>query len=282
MLLRLLPFFLAAALPAWPPGLPSNSNNYAVLPAELQQHSISGIFFAGDDSRVFHNFADFKKARLRLPEKKESFRPLILEEHLFPRDPLPGIIYRCSGPDYFYFKRIWSGINPISTGSNPAPLPAHRLIQNRKCDLDGDDLPEIYILHDGIATVWDGSRRLWQSPPDWWVDYLFLGDVNNDGTLELSLSVWKEGNFGSCKPFWMKKDDKRVRNHLFIFKLTEGQIKPVWQSSNLDYPNYWAGLIDLDGSGENKLIVLEGSYTDPRKREITLWKWNGWGFTRTN
>lgn len=181
---------------------------------------------------------------------------------------------------------MWFGISKNITDSNPdmylnpRPLPAYRLIQNRSCDLDGDGLPEKYILRNGIIMVWAGSRPLWQSPRDWWVDYFFLGDVNNDGTTKLNLLVWKEGNFGPCRPFWVVENDRSVKNHLFIFKLDGEDFKPVWQSSNLDCPNYWAGLIDPGGSGENIMIVLEGSYTDPQKRETTLWKWNGWGFTR--
>jgi len=40
-----------------------------------------------------------------------------------------------------------------------------------------------------------------------------------------------------------------VKNHLFIFDLVNGAIKPVWQSSNLDCPNRSVELADLDGDG---------------------------------
>ncbi|KUO50941.1 MAG: hypothetical protein APF76_03055 [Desulfitibacter sp. BRH_c19] len=62
--------------------------------------------------------------------------------------------------------------------------------------------------------------------------------------------------------------------------MEKGSFKPVWQSSSLDHPNYWATLIDLNNNGENELLVTEGSYSNSRTREITLWKWNGWGFSR--
>jgi len=317
---RLLPFLLVAALLVWSTGLLSrngcNGNScsaaafktkqkigaFSVLlesrriwqtkrspgipSVGLARYSVDGNAANNDNDGVFYNFTDFKKARLRLPEKREPFRPLILDEPLYPRDPFPATLNRCAKPDCFTLKRMWDGINGNITGGspgkflNPGPRPAYRLIQNRSCDLNGDGLPEKYILRDGIITVWAGSRLLWQSPQNWWVDYFFLGDVNNDGTTKLNLSVWKEGNFGSCRPFWVEENDKSVKNHLFIFKLDGENLKPVWQSSNLDCPNYWAGLIDPDKSGENKMIVLEGSYTDPQKRKITLWKWNGWGFTR--
>lgn len=249
----------------------------AVLPG-LQQHS---------DSGVFHDFAVFREARLKLPEKQESFCPAVLEEIVLPRNLAPKIDGH-GEPDYSFLKMQWFGQSwDTARGSlagllNPEPLLEYRLVQSRRCDLDGDGIPEKYTLRDGIITVYAGSRLIWQSPEDWWVDYFFLGDANNDGLPELNLLVWKEGSFGPHRPFWVEEEDYSVKNHLFIFKLAEGHCKPVWQSSNLDCPNYWAALLDLDGDGENELVVIEGSYTDPGKREVTLWKWNGWGFSRIN
>jgi hypothetical protein len=153
------------------------------------------------------------------------------------------------------------------------------LIQSQAYDLDGDSIPEKILLHHGRITVLVCSQIIWRSPEDWWVDYFFLGDIDNDGAPELNLLVWKEGSFGPYKPFWVETEDTSVKNHLFIFRLENGSIKPVWQSSNLDCPNYWATVIDFNNDGENELLVIEGSYTDPKKKGVTLWEWNGWGFS---
>jgi len=162
------------------------------------------------------------------------------------------------------------------------PLSEYKLMQNQKLDLDSDGSLEEFILVNGRITVRSGSRIIWQSPADWWVDYFFTGDANNDGIQDLNLLVWKSGSFGPHKPFWLKEEDIAIKNHLFIFKLVAGSVKPLWQSSNLDRPNYRAALIDLNDDGENELVVTEGSYTDLAKRAVTLWKWNGWGFSRVN
>ncbi|WP_161821623.1 CapA family protein [Sporotomaculum syntrophicum] len=159
-------------------------------------------------------------------------------------------------------------------------LPEYRLVQSRQFDMDGDGILEEFSLRNGRITVRSASRTLWQSPNDWWVDYFFLGDANNDGLPEFSLLVWKEGSFGPHRPFWLEEDDTGIKNHLFIFKLEKGAVKPVWQSSNLDHPNYRAALTDLNDDDKNELVVTEGSYTDPARREVTLWEWNGWGFSR--
>jgi len=139
---------------------------------------------------------------------------------------------------------------------------------------------EEFNLKNGGITLRAGSRTIWQSPPDWWVDYFLLGDATNDGLPELNLLVWKTGSFGRHRPFWLEEEDTSVKNHLFIFKLAAGSLKPVWQSSNLDRPNYRADLVDLNDDGANELLIIEGSYTDPASRTVTLWQWNGWGFSR--
>lgn len=160
------------------------------------------------------------------------------------------------------------------------PLLESRLVKNRHFDLDQDGACENYSLQDGKLKVATGSQTIWQSQDDWWVDDFFLGDANNDSVPELNLLVWKSGSFGPHKPFWITQEDMSIKNHLFIFKLAGGALKPVWQSSNLDRPNYEAALADPDGDGKNELIVTEGDYDDLKKREVGIWKWNGWGFSK--
>ncbi len=152
-------------------------------------------------------------------------------------------------------------------------------IKKEEFDVDGDGLPERYSLQQGKLTVNNTAGILWQTPNDWWVEDFVLGDINNDGIINLILSVWKPGNFGSCKPFWVTEEDNRIKNHLFIFKLVDGSFKPLWQSSNLKRPNYRLALIDIGNDGRNLLLVLEGDYTFSNKWRVNIWQWNGWGFT---
>ncbi len=193
-------------------------------------------------SGEFADFQGFLEARLKLPEKRGS---------------------SC----------------PVEPGEQP-PLYAYRLVQESRFDLDGDGTPETFTLRDGRLTVEAVPDLIWESPPDWWVEYYILGDATNDGSPELNLIVWKEGSFGPQKPFWLEEEEPGVKNHFFIFKLEKGKIKPVWQSSSLDRPNYRTALVDHNGDGQNELLALEGCYTDPSLQKVTLWTWNGWGFSR--
>jgi len=157
-----------------------------------------------------------------------------------------------------------------------------RLVKERSFDLDQDGVVERVALRDGRLTVETASTLIWETPETWWVDDFALGDANNDGVVDVSLSVWKSGSFGPCRPFWVAEDDPSVRNHLFIFKLVDGAMKPVWQSSNLDSPNYELEVVDLDGDGRTELLVLEGDYDNLQFRQMSIWKWNDWGFFRVS
>ena len=53
----------------------------------------------------------------------------------------------------------------------------------------------------------------------------------------------------------------------------------LWQSSHLARPNHTAFIAQIDGDGENHLVVVQGDYEDPEWGEIAFWKWTGWGFS---
>jgi poly-gamma-glutamate synthesis protein (capsule biosynthesis protein) len=155
-------------------------------------------------------------------------------------------------------------------------------------DLDADGRPEQYLLADGVLTVREGSRDLWESPPDWRVDSFALGDADNDGEGNLVISLWKEGSFGEIRPFWHTGADNGRKNHLFVYKLQEDTCKPVWCSSDLTRPIIAFFIRDADGDGRNELIVEEGQYRetsggqyapDPDGSVRTaVWQWEEWGF----
>ena len=162
--------------------------------------------------------------------------------------------------------------------SGREPLQELRLIKKQTFDLDQDGNYEDYSLDEGRLVVEVGELTIWETPGNWWVSDFVLGDSTGDGILNLNLSVWKEGSFGESKPFWVTNEDKSFKNHLFIYKLVNRSFKPVWQSSNLDRPNHKISLEDDDG--KNRLVVIEGEYDNPWVRQVAVWAWNGWGFSK--
>lgn len=149
-------------------------------------------------------------------------------------------------------------------------------------DIDKDKKQERVVLENGSLNVIQKNTIIWESPSEWWIDDFVLADANNDGITDINLSVWKAGDYGSSKPFWLKENDMRIKNHFFIFNIVGGAIKPIWQSSNLDAPNCELRITDVDGDGENDLVVIEGDYAQKpicTGNHVAVWKWNEWGFS---
>jgi poly-gamma-glutamate synthesis protein (capsule biosynthesis protein) len=149
-------------------------------------------------------------------------------------------------------------------------------------DLDNDFITEECSLENGLLTITKNSKIVWQSPNDWWIDDFIIADSNNDGILNINLSLWKAGNFGSSKPFWVEENDMSVKNHFFVYNFIDDKMEQVWGSSNLSNPNCEFQIEDIDNDGKNDLIVIEGDYSENQKcsgNYVAVWKWNGWGFS---
>jgi len=149
-------------------------------------------------------------------------------------------------------------------------------------DLDNDSVFENYNLENGRLTITENGKMIWQSPSDWWIDNFVLADSNNDGVVNVNLSLWRSGSFGTSRPFWVKENDMSVNNHFFVLDFSGGSIKHVWGSSKLAEPNCEFNIADVDNDGKNDLVVVEGDYSKKPKcvgNYVAVWKWNDWGFS---
>ena len=63
------------------------------------------------------------------------------------------------------------------------------------------------------------SELIWKTPADWQVQDVLVMDIDRDEQEELVLLVWKHGSYGRHLPIWEKKNDIRLEQHIFIYRL---------------------------------------------------------------
>ena len=187
----------------------------------------------------------------RLNHELEMRQILIYEDKSYKINKYPGLFKNVEEKDYWYFKTE-DEINGL-------------VYLDRESE-------RAYVLID--------NEIVWISDSKWGVKDAAVGDVNYDDQDDVSLIVWKKGNYGSDMPFWEKENSQDTGNHLFVFTWQENEFKPLWQSSTIKKPNIDLLIHDLDGDNKNELIVLEDHNNDLSSAEhLAIWRWDDWGFS---
>jgi len=155
-------------------------------------------------------------------------------------------------------------------------------------DLDSDGSNEEAVVIDKVGYLIKDNKIIWKTEESWIVDNVLIGDFNNDQKSEVGFSLWKEGSYGPSKPFWVKDNDTKISNHLFLYQLELDKLsslssfKMIWGSSALDFPIKEMKLGDFDNDGKNELAVLEsncGRYEQKcEKNNLGIWRWGNFSF----
>jgi poly-gamma-glutamate synthesis protein (capsule biosynthesis protein) len=164
------------------------------------------------------------------------------------------------------FEPTADGYQATALGSPPLQPTAGPL----QADLDADGVPETVYWEGAHVRVERDGATVWQSEPEWHVVDVAAGDIWNDLRQEVILAMWKDDKAGV------------PRSHPFIMGHRHGRYDLLWGGSAVAAPIRDLDIGDVDGDGQNELVVLEGTYDDPvdaPARFITVWRWNGWGFT---
>ena len=114
-----------------------------------------------------------------------------------------------------------------------------------------------------------GGEVVWKTDGDWFVQDLVIKDIDRDGGEEMILLVWKHGSFGKHMPFWVKKNDKDLRQHIFIYKYDaqrETRIRAIWMSSQITYE------ITSISSGKDSFLNVSD-----RSGNTRVWMWQDFG-----
>jgi len=165
----------------------------------------------------------------------------------------------------------------FTVGYDPGFKEVSRASRKKMAQTSNDDLE--YISEIVNVSLEDKKIRietsdgvlLWESDDEWLVSDYLIGDIDHDDEDELVLLVWKIGSYGEYKPIWVKEDENKWSEHIFIYDYEpteESRIYPIWMSSKIGIE---AKSISLD-SDEKLHIML------PEDKE-SVWYWESWGLT---
>ena len=126
-------------------------------------------------------------------------------------------------------------------------------------------------LDNGHLSIYDTAdeKPVWRSKDDMAIQSVIIKDIDRDGVEELIMLVWKHGSYGEHRPFWVKKNDIALNQHIFIYKYDKSRqmrLRPVWMSSELGYE------VNAIASGEADTLIV----TD-RQNRSRVWRWEGFG-----
>lgn len=181
---------------------------------------------------------------------------------------VPIVVHSTPYWDDTHFSCTASGCREIPPGRTAGPLldKASGIFRVGQIDLDGDRQPEEVRLANFRVSIRVHGRLDWQSPPEWRVLDLALGDPDGDGRGDLVLA--------------MEKLDKKgvIQSHPFVIGYRGGVYRTVWGGSPVRDPVKEVELADVNGDGQDELLVLEED-RGGKGRAITVWRWHGWGFS---
>jgi poly-gamma-glutamate synthesis protein (capsule biosynthesis protein) len=147
---------------------------------------------------------------------------------------------------------------------NTTPRGGSGLFRSGQIDLNGNGILETVRLENGRVFVFEGDRRGWESPQEWQVLDVSLGDPNDDGRGEIMLVLQKPDEHGM------------LASHPFMIGYRGGIYMQVWGGSAVAIPITEVDLADVDGDGKQELIVLEEQ--KDHMKTIAVLKWDEWVF----
>jgi hypothetical protein len=186
----------------------------------------------------------------------------------------------------------WRAFSFRSDADGYCPAPIDRPIlaaeeRPTRADVAVPDEWTDLVLESGSLTVLHRDEKAWTSDPSWDVRQVVAADLDHDEQQEVALVLWKPfrrepdvvyQTFDFHSPW----EEGSQRNHLFVYTWEEGGWQPLWCSSPIPDPILQIAAGDVDGDGADELVALEGSYGEDLgtpARHVSVWRWNGWGFT---
>lgn len=116
--------------------------------------------------------------------------------------------------------------------------------------------------------VYSDEEVVWSLPHSVKAQDCLLADIDHDGIEELLILCWKRGRYGEHRPTWVKHDEINWSQHIFIYEITDNNVRPKWMASDIGMNA---------ASWKFSKGVLSIKDTDGI---ITEWIWRTWGLEK--
>jgi hypothetical protein len=129
-------------------------------------------------------------------------------------------------------------------------------------------------------------ETIWKNPENWQVKEVVVADLNKDGIDEIGLLVWRPfepwpidkyaPNGGRIANF---HDQNNQSCHFILIGWDGTKYRELWAGSALADPISHIKAADIDNDGFEELLALETEYDASSGGNLTVWEWQGFGFT---
>ena len=116
--------------------------------------------------------------------------------------------------------------------------------------------------------VYLNDKLIWRLPYNVKAQDCILADIDHDGEKELLVLCWKRGRYGKRRPTWVKHDEIKWSQHIFIYEITDNNVRPMWMASDI-------GMNAATWKFSDGVLCIED--TDGI---ITEWVWRTWGLEK--
>lgn len=157
---------------------------------------------------------------------------------------------------------------------------------------------EIMLEQKKVSVIYD-TNVIWISPKGVKVQSVLSADIDGDKTEELILLCWKIGRYGRSKPFWVEEDEKKWSQHIFVYGLHEGEVRPKWMSSYIGQEVSEMAVKEQERAAQTAQDVAEPAEKEQDQQaehiirlprncllltapdgRVNSWIWDSWGFTK--
>ena len=128
---------------------------------------------------------------------------------------------------------------------------------------------EVEINEKGRSiTVSVRGEEVWSLPGEVLAQDFLYDDIDRDGSKDLLVLCWKRGRYGSHRPTWVKRDEIKWSQHIFIYEVKEQRVRPKWMASDI-------GIKAASWDITNGILSITDTSGD-----VSKWGWIHWGLEK--